>query len=268
MIAATVEELTPLIGTRPACRALGASAATIYRRRRPPEPRTPNPRPARARALQRLSAGGAGGAALRAVRRRLAGGDLRDAAGRGHLPVLDPDDVPAPRRPPWWGPRAARSSPTRRTRSPSCSRSARTNYGGGTWSATRRCEPCGDERTPRAARRSRRASWGQPTPSGRTGMGGKQPRKRRDGPALSDGLGPASETEGVREKPASERLSRADHQLESGRSGLGSSAHPRLGAENSLAGQCRRPGGHGESLRRSRGEVRQSWSPNPTSGSQ
>jgi hypothetical protein len=31
MIAATVEELTPLIGTRRACRALGASPATIYR---------------------------------------------------------------------------------------------------------------------------------------------------------------------------------------------------------------------------------------------
>ena len=29
MIAATVEELTPLIGTRPACRALGASPATV-----------------------------------------------------------------------------------------------------------------------------------------------------------------------------------------------------------------------------------------------
>ena len=36
----------------------------------------------------------------RAVRRRLAGGDVGDAAGRGHLPVLDPDDVPDPRRPP------------------------------------------------------------------------------------------------------------------------------------------------------------------------
>ena len=45
MIAATVEELTPLIGTRPACRALGASPATIYRRRRPLAPRTPKPRP-------------------------------------------------------------------------------------------------------------------------------------------------------------------------------------------------------------------------------
>jgi len=51
MIAATVEELTPLIGTRPACRALGASAATIYRRRRPPAPRMPKPRPTPARAL-------------------------------------------------------------------------------------------------------------------------------------------------------------------------------------------------------------------------
>jgi putative transposase len=51
MIAATVEELTPLIGTRPACRALGASPATIYRRRRPPEHQPPKPRPTPPRAL-------------------------------------------------------------------------------------------------------------------------------------------------------------------------------------------------------------------------
>jgi len=51
MIEQTVEELTPLIGTRPACRALGASHATIYRRRRPSEPRAPKPRPTPARAL-------------------------------------------------------------------------------------------------------------------------------------------------------------------------------------------------------------------------
>ena len=57
MIAATVEELTPLIGTRPACRAVGASPATIYRRRRPPEPRTPKPRPAPARALSEAERG-------------------------------------------------------------------------------------------------------------------------------------------------------------------------------------------------------------------
>ena len=47
MIEQTVHELTPIVGTRPACRALGASSATIYRRRRPPEPRPRRPRQAR-----------------------------------------------------------------------------------------------------------------------------------------------------------------------------------------------------------------------------
>ena len=51
MIEQTVEELTPIVGTRPACRALGAAPATIYRRRRPPPPRPQRPRPAPARAL-------------------------------------------------------------------------------------------------------------------------------------------------------------------------------------------------------------------------
>ncbi len=51
MIEATVEELAPIVGTRPACRALGASPATIYRRRRPPEPKPRRPRPRPARAL-------------------------------------------------------------------------------------------------------------------------------------------------------------------------------------------------------------------------
>ncbi len=51
MIEQTVEELTPLIGTRPACRALGAAPATIYRRRRPPAPRPKPPRLAPARSL-------------------------------------------------------------------------------------------------------------------------------------------------------------------------------------------------------------------------
>ena len=51
MIERTVEELTPIIGTRPACRAVGASVATVYRRRRPPEPRVAAARPAPARAL-------------------------------------------------------------------------------------------------------------------------------------------------------------------------------------------------------------------------
>ena len=51
MICQTVEELAPIVGTRPACRALGASPATIYRRRRPPEPRPKRPRPKPARSL-------------------------------------------------------------------------------------------------------------------------------------------------------------------------------------------------------------------------
>ena len=51
MIEQTVEELTPIVGTRPACRALGAAHATIYRRRRPPTPRPARPRPVPARAL-------------------------------------------------------------------------------------------------------------------------------------------------------------------------------------------------------------------------
>ena len=51
MIEQTVEQLTPIIGTRPACRTLGASHATIYRRRRPPTPRPSRPRPKPARAL-------------------------------------------------------------------------------------------------------------------------------------------------------------------------------------------------------------------------
>ena len=51
MIEQTVEELTPLVGTRPACRALGAAHATIYRRRRPPPPRASRPRPVPTRAL-------------------------------------------------------------------------------------------------------------------------------------------------------------------------------------------------------------------------
>ena len=51
MIEQAVEELTPLVGTYPACRAVGAAPATIYRRRRPPQPRPRKPRPKPARAL-------------------------------------------------------------------------------------------------------------------------------------------------------------------------------------------------------------------------
>ena len=51
MIEQTVQELTPIVGTRPACRALGAAPATIYRRRRPSEPRPTRARAVPARAL-------------------------------------------------------------------------------------------------------------------------------------------------------------------------------------------------------------------------
>ena len=51
MIEQTVNDLTTIIETRPACRALGASPATIYRRRRPPAPRPSRPRAPSPRAL-------------------------------------------------------------------------------------------------------------------------------------------------------------------------------------------------------------------------
>ncbi len=56
MIEQTVEELTPLVGTYPACRALGVAPATMYRRRQPsrPRPRKPRPKPARALTVEEL----------------------------------------------------------------------------------------------------------------------------------------------------------------------------------------------------------------------
>jgi putative transposase len=51
MIQATVDELTPIVGTRPACRALGAAPATVYRQRNPPTPKPHRPRRPPARAL-------------------------------------------------------------------------------------------------------------------------------------------------------------------------------------------------------------------------
>ncbi len=51
MIDHAVTQMEPLAGTAPACRALGASRASLYRRRTPPEPRPPRPRRAPSRAL-------------------------------------------------------------------------------------------------------------------------------------------------------------------------------------------------------------------------
>lgn len=51
MIEQAVEELEPVVGTTPACRAVGVARSTLYRWRRPPETRPPKPRPKPARAL-------------------------------------------------------------------------------------------------------------------------------------------------------------------------------------------------------------------------
>jgi putative transposase len=51
MIDQSISEIEPLIGMLPACRALGASRAGVYRRRRPPRVREHRLRPAPARAL-------------------------------------------------------------------------------------------------------------------------------------------------------------------------------------------------------------------------
>jgi putative transposase len=51
MIDESISEIEPLIGTLPACRAIGASRAGVYRRRRHPRVREHRRRPAPARAL-------------------------------------------------------------------------------------------------------------------------------------------------------------------------------------------------------------------------
>ncbi len=51
MIDAAIVEIEPLVGTLPACRALGASRAGLYRRRSPPTPRVLRPRRPPDRAL-------------------------------------------------------------------------------------------------------------------------------------------------------------------------------------------------------------------------
>jgi putative transposase len=58
MIDQAIGEIEPLIGTLPACRALGASRAGVYRRRRPPRVREHRPRKASARALSEAERAG------------------------------------------------------------------------------------------------------------------------------------------------------------------------------------------------------------------
>jgi len=51
MIDSSVTEIEPLVGTAGACRALGASRASVYRRRQPPRVREHRPRPTPSRTL-------------------------------------------------------------------------------------------------------------------------------------------------------------------------------------------------------------------------
>src|SRR5665648_328794 len=99
MIEGAVEELSAIVGTRPACRALGAAPATIYRRRRPPERKPGRPRGAPARALSTTER-----AEVLSELRSARVADASPAAvwatllGRGPLPLLAAHHVPAARR--------------------------------------------------------------------------------------------------------------------------------------------------------------------------
>ncbi len=139
MIERTVEELTAIVGTRPACRALAASPATIYRRRRPPQPRLPKPRPTPARALSQ--------AEREAVLGVLHCERFVDCSpAQVYATLLDEGRYLASERTMYrllearhGGVRErAISSPTRPTSSRSCWPSVRTSCGRGTSSATRR----------------------------------------------------------------------------------------------------------------------------------
>jgi hypothetical protein len=96
--------------------------------------------------------------------------------------------------------------------------------------------PAVSERTPPPARRS------EPVEAEGSLIPGT--RERADSSPDNDGTGQycqmvwvrQARRKGVREEPAAERLSRRDHQLKPGRSGLGSNAHLRLGGGNSLVG--------------------------------
>ena len=98
-----------------------------------------------------------------------------------------------------------------------------------------------------------RRSWGQPEP-GDAGEGGKQPRQRRDGSAPPDDPGPASKTGRCNaSEPVAKPLNpRAGSNLvDVGRSAV----HGHRAVADSEAGRYPRSRGHGESLRRTRGEA-------------
>jgi hypothetical protein len=99
-------------------------------------------------------------------------------------------------------------------------------------------------------------SWGQPDP-GDAGEGGKQPRQRRDAPVLPDGVGPASETgrwtrgtSGVKPLKTSASSNPVDPGWIAVRTRPLIAGRGTPGSDRSC-----RPGGHGEGLRRSRGDA-------------
>jgi hypothetical protein len=194
MIERTVEELTPIIGTRPACRALGASPATIYRRRRPPEPRPRKPRPTPERALSEaerqqvldvlhcerfvdvapeetyatLLDEGTYLCSTRTMYRILAAhhGGVRDRRNQLTHPSYAKPELLAERPNELWSWDVERHEAL-------CNRAVMKGHRLGSVAADL-------------------GSWGQSDP-GDAGDDGKQPRQRRDGPVLPDGPGPASE---------------------------------------------------------------------------
>ena len=95
-----VRELGEVVGVARACTALGVPRPSYYRRRRPALRRPEKKRPPPPRALgPERTARGRRGAALGALRRSRAGAGRRGAAGRRHLPLLGPHDVPDSEQP-------------------------------------------------------------------------------------------------------------------------------------------------------------------------
>jgi putative transposase len=129
-----VATLAPAVGTVRACRAVGQPRASWYRRHRQ-SPATiaalaaADTRIAAAGAPSRRAPAGPGRAPRRAVLRPGAGQRLRHPAGRGQLPVLDLDDVPAAARPGRNRRPAPARHPPRPGSSPSCWRAGPTSAG-------------------------------------------------------------------------------------------------------------------------------------------
>lgn len=126
-----------------------------------------------------------------------------------------------------------------------------------TSSATRRLEPCRDERTRPLARRSGLTEAEGSLIPGTRGKVASSPDKAGAGQHCQMIWRPASETGRCNDSESVyESLSRANHQLQSDGYGLGCGAYSRgyvRGTRWSV--YVAEQGGHGEGLRRSRGEA-------------